>query len=969
MSTSTSINSSSNNNNNSNNLNDSSFDDLGFDPDVLSTIKDKASDGATSVPMTMTSIERIRYTIDNMTSLSLPSTSMSPNHNTPPSTVCAHPLHLHSFTLIGIGINSTSSGGLGLTTLIQSRFSSCIVCNERIKLSDGGNIVRCVACGIFAHRSCTGATVKVTAMENISDGDGDGQGKEKCMPICQVNKALLQERSLYISRVHGAISAMEREGGSGIGSNCDRNCDNNERNNVNVNNDDDPEAAVLVEDEESSVRVLDDDDNNNDNAEIGNGSSDNNAKHHHQSSSSSRQQPLDKGQGQGKDENDANSRIRSAHVRRKGPKRFSSASSTSTGTGTDEDGFVWSDAGPPTHWALSSPNALEGLSPSPNSSSHSHSYGHNMAKEKTNETDNIKDEKENAWKTSFANLSRALHQNIFASQNQEQNIIRTNNVNANPNPNENPSSSSADEHDNANDASKVVVSMSQSLSAEIETAETMEHSKAVMYKVNKSLDRKEEDFKPRNGDCDGDGNVDDGNGEGNNGNDDDENINAVLYEADPAPSSPTKTQQVIQNLQCAGEIVKKTTTSRKNIGIASVAGSIAGATAGLVVAGPAGFWVGSKIGQVMGVAGVIIEGTIGVGVLAAGITGTVLTVKQLKGGENNRMLTIGNGNGDDGGKGSDCCKVVLVRPNVVVDPIWGEITNEARRCAPADRRGDGFPFFGAGLGQKQLGKKERQRRAKDIVNSEEGEINTQEKIFLLVASSLNDKSSLPGFVYRQLIQKVKNRAEEISKNDSNDEGRAIRQDVHGVIKHITATLLEVRPGFASTPRLTEISATAVETLVFGEVYNLVIDEINAETDTIDQQLNNKLSTLRQEANTDGINVDAYISDSAIESLKILPSYHSVAEKLRCCVELLEYVSKIGSSVNMGADCLLKLVCQHLVLARVPNLNAECIFLEEFARDQQLLQGKEGYALVTMQASLGFLNASQNLVEDVFIDDD
>ena len=54
---------------------------------------------------------------------------------------------------------------------------------------------------------------------------------------------------------------------------------------------------------------------------------------------------------------------------------------------------------------------------------------------------------------------------------------------------------------------------------------------------------------------------------------------------------------------------------------------------------------------------------------------------------------------------------------------------------------------------------------------------------------------------------------------------------------------------------------------------------------------------------------------------------------------------------------------------MPNLNAECIFLEEFARDQQLLQGKEGYALVIMQATLGFLNASQNLVENVFIGDD
>merc|ERR1712038_1229170 len=111
------------------------------------------------------------------------------------------------------------------------------------------------------------------------------------------------------------------------------------------------------------------------------------------------------------------------------------------------------------------------------------------------------------------------------------------------------------------------------------------------------------------------------------------------------------------------------------------------------------------------------------------------------------------------------------------------------------------------------------------------------------------------------------------------------------------------------------------------------------------------------------------SQDALQSLAAIPSYHSVAEKLRCCVELLEHVSIIGSNANMGADCLLKLVCQHLALAEVSDLNSECIFLEEFARDQQLLQGREGYALVTLQASLGFLNASQKLVEDIFYDDD
>eukprot|EP00553_Chaetoceros_curvisetus_P015607 CAMPEP_0204643066 /NCGR_PEP_ID=MMETSP0718-20130828/394_1 /ASSEMBLY_ACC=CAM_ASM_000674 /TAXON_ID=230516 /ORGANISM="Chaetoceros curvisetus" /LENGTH=573 /DNA_ID=CAMNT_0051664111 /DNA_START=79 /DNA_END=1800 /DNA_ORIENTATION=+ len=331
-----------------------------------------------------------------------------------------------------------------------------------------------------------------------------------------------------------------------------------------------------------------------------------------------------------------------------------------------------------------------------------------------------------------------------------------------------------------------------------------------------------------------------------------------------------------------------------------------------------------------------------------------------------------NGCVQSDGKNGSNCQVVLVRPNVVVDPIWENITMDARRSAPTDRRGGGFPFY-----RQDVGTKERQRRAKDIVNSQEDEINTEEKIFLLVASSLNDKSSLPGYVYRHLIGKVKSRAEERRKLKKDDDGgdthsdgdmRAIRQDVHGIIKHITATILEVRPGFGSSPRLTEIAATAVETLVFAKIYTYVLNEIKFEIRDKEKALRLKLSTLEREAEATGINVDTHISQDALQSLNAISSYHSIAEKLRCCVELLEHVSTIGSNANMGADCLLKLVCQHLALAKVSNLNAECIFLEEFARDQQLLQGKEGYALVTMQASLGFLNASQNLVTDVFHDD-
>ena len=264
-------------------------------------------------------------------------------------------------------------------------------------------------------------------------------------------------------------------------------------------------------------------------------------------------------------------------------------------------------------------------------------------------------------------------------------------------------------------------------------------------------------------------------------------IAAVLQEVKPNPPCPTRTQRAIQGTV---EVVKKTNKTSKSMGVASIAGGIAGATAGLIVGGPAGAYVGIKIGQAIGIAGVLIEGTIGVGVLVAGVTGTVLTVKQLKGGEN-RMVTIG-------GKGSE--NVVLVRPNVFVDPIWEEITMNARRSAPTDNVIAGLALFG----DKKVGRKERQKRDRDIVYSEEDEINTREKVFLLVCSSLNDKNSLPGHVSRELIGEAKNRAESRKRcvKDGEDEivpSRAIRQDVHGIIKHITATLLEVRPGFCSSP--------------------------------------------------------------------------------------------------------------------------------------------------------------------------
>ena len=121
-----------------------------------------------------------------------------------------------------------------------------------------------------------------------------------------------------------------------------------------------------------------------------------------------------------------------------------------------------------------------------------------------------------------------------------------------------------------------------------------------------------------------------------------------------------------------------------------------------------------------------------------------------------------------------------------------------------------------------------------------------------------------------------------------------------------------------------------------------------------------------------------VSESALTAMHSLPEAHSVSDKLRCCTTFLERISDFflvsstsnrNSTKSIGADSLLKLVCEHLIMAKVPGINAQIAFLEEFARDEELLRGKEGYALVTLQASLHFLNSSDDFVADIFEQDD
>jgi hypothetical protein len=412
------------------------------------------------------------------------------------------------------------------------------------------------------------------------------------------------------------------------------------------------------------------------------------------------------------------------------------------------------------------------------------------------------------------------------------------------------------------------------------------------------------------------------------------------------------------------EAVMTSVNMPRRIGAVAVAGGIAGGVAGLAIAGPAGAFAGYKVGQTCGALGVILEGSVSIGVFVASIATAGYTAQQIQEQiQERRILTMG----EDG----TTRKVLLVRPNIQIDPVWDQICSDARRNAPKPP-----PAFSLYPGSDAAKARERHRRDSDIVTTAESEIPTTEKVLLLVSRMLNDKSSLPGHVYRYLIEAFKKRCKErdcvvadiASIQAISPRGR--RDDAHAVIKHVTAALLEVRPGFAASPAFTELTAAAVETLVFGQLYSLVFDEIVVETKRRDTVLREKIEIFEKERPKHAS--DNLVSDQALDALRLLPEGHSAVDKLAYCVRFLELISEHFSFATDGAVCadsLLKMACQHILAAKLDGMNAQVAFLEEFARDAQLLRGREGYALVTLQASLHFLNMSIDMEKDIFGQDD
>ncbi len=436
----------------------------------------------------------------------------------------------------------------------------------------------------------------------------------------------------------------------------------------------------------------------------------------------------------------------------------------------------------------------------------------------------------------------------------------------------------------------------------------------------------------------------------------------------PVEDNEKKDPSALSIFQTSVEIVKKTSETTKRIPKASAMGMVAGGVAGLAIAGPAGCIVGSQIGRTALAVGAAIEGGMGIGVLVMSLAAAAnfsLTSKK-----DRRELKLL----EQGSK-----TLVLVRPEIECDPRWVVYADEARQSwermskESASSSVSSIGSFFHSSNNDTTTPDLRYGKDADIIKADSTELAIREKVFLLVNRILNDKMSLPGYVYRHLILKHKRTImfdnENVSEQSLSDgesdvnASRICRTNAHNIIKHVTATLLEVRPGLSSSSVMTELTADGVELLVFGELYSDLYDEIVQQTKEQDSNLSNKVRDLcdhvKDSGGEGGVESSA-ISQPAIAALRALPQVHTPADKLYHCVVFLESISTHFSTLYQGkcidADTLLVMVCQHVVASNVDHLHAEVAFLEEFSRDEQLLSGKEGYALITLQASLHYLDS-------------
>lgn len=115
-----------------------------------------------------------------------------------------HPIHYHSFTAVGSSSIFAPAAGVSLLSapkcLFVGTFHKCAACHNRLgslpratgrgetsheECSSGMEMLHCVACGVYAHRSCAFARSPIGTAEVVDISDG-------VMPVCEVNCSIVK---------------------------------------------------------------------------------------------------------------------------------------------------------------------------------------------------------------------------------------------------------------------------------------------------------------------------------------------------------------------------------------------------------------------------------------------------------------------------------------------------------------------------------------------------------------------------------------------------------------------------------------------------------------------------------------------------------------------------------------------------------------------------------------------------------
>ena len=159
--------------------------------------------------------------MENHTSITTTASSLSPSKRAiqflnATNGLLAHPTHHHSFTAIGGSSPFAPAAGVSLLSspkcFLAGAFRKCAACHVRLgrrphryskpskdneedevsSSSSGMEMLYCVACGVYAHRSCAFASPRQQQPNNDLNSHQNDENDVTSMPGCEVNRPIIQ---------------------------------------------------------------------------------------------------------------------------------------------------------------------------------------------------------------------------------------------------------------------------------------------------------------------------------------------------------------------------------------------------------------------------------------------------------------------------------------------------------------------------------------------------------------------------------------------------------------------------------------------------------------------------------------------------------------------------------------------------------------------------------------------------------